>query len=337
MTTSFRIRAFLTSILLVGLASVSTTPAAAQLSPNFKASSSTVGAEAVILGKLVYTDVTVQFNQTELRQVMTFLQTLLDVQMIIYWQNDKNVVGLDPEKTITIESEDTPALNLLQRILEQCSTDGEEYTWQLRQGMLEIGTKDRLGRKSAQVLKMYNIENLILEIPDFDNAPTLDLGNFGGGGGGLGGGGFGGGGGVGGGGGGGRSGGFGGGGGGTGGGGGGGGSLAPTNEEDRIEKLVLLITTFIEPDAWRRNGGDIASIEAYRGNLLIKAPDFIQRQLEGYAFRPTRPAGSQGGRSLTYEQSNVVVSVPLSQRLRRQRAAEDAARRKPAGGKPTTP
>ena len=322
-----------TLILLVGGCLVTVPHAAAQGSQSFKTGSNTQGTEARILGRLVYTDVTVEFNQTELKQVMDFIETLLGVPTIIYWQSEKSVIGLDPEMLISLEAENTPALNLLQRILEQCSIDGESYTWQLRQGMLEIGTKERLGRKSAQVLKLYNIENLILEIPDFNNAPTLDLGNFGGGGGGLGGGGFGGGGGVGGGGGGGRGGGFGGGGGGTGGGGGGAGtgSLAPTEEADRIEKLIDLITTFVEPEAWRRNGGEWASIESYRGNLIIRAPDFVQRQLEGYAFRPVPPSGSGGGRSLTYEQTNVVVSVPLSERLRRQRAAEDAAK------KPTTP
>ncbi|MDG2200635.1 MAG: hypothetical protein P8K80_05585 [Phycisphaerales bacterium] len=321
----------ITLILLVVGCLVTVPHAAAQGSQSFKTGSNTQGTEARILGRLVYTDVTVEFNQTELKQVMDFIETLLDVPTIIYWQSEKSVIGLDPEMLISLEAENTPALNLLQRILEQCSIDGESYTWQLRQGMLEIGTKERLGRKSAQVLKLYNIENLILEIPDFNNAPTLDLGNFGGGGGGLGGGGFGGGGGVGGGGGGGRGGGFGGGGGGTGGGGGGAGtgSLAPTQEADRIEELIDLITTFVEPEAWRRNGGEWASIESYRGNLIIRAPDFVQRQLEGYAFRPVPPSGSGGGRSLTYEQTNVVVSVPLSERLRRQRAAEDAAK-KPA-------
>ena len=298
---------------------------------SFDTDPTTRAAEASILGKLVYTDVTVEFNQTELKQVMDFMGTLLDVSTIIYWQNEKRMEGLDPELTITLEAEQTPALNLLQRILEKCSTDGEEYTWQLRQGMLEIGSKEQLGRKSAQALKLYNIENLILEIPDFDNAPTLDLGNFGGGGGGLGGGGFGGGGGIGGGGGGGRGGGGGGGGfggGGGGGGGAGGGSLAPTDEEERIEEIIRIITTFIEPDAWRRNGGDWARIESYRGNLIIRAPDFIQRQLEGYDFRPIPPVGSGARRTLDYEQDDVFVRVPLTERLRRQRAAEDAGRRK---------
>ncbi|MEE2719056.1 MAG: hypothetical protein VX727_04655 [Planctomycetota bacterium] len=321
MRTSPLAKTLVSTCLLIGCLLITDRPASSAQTPSFKKDPAVRAAEAVILGKLVYTDVTVEFNQTELKQVMEFLGTLLDVQTVIYWQSDREVLGLDPEQTITLDAERTPALNLLQRVLEQCSDEGREYTWQLRQGMLEIGAKERLGRSSAQHLKLYNIESLILEIPDFDNAPTLDLGNFGGGGGGLGGGGFGGGGGIGGGGG--RGGGLGGGGGfgGGGGGGGGGGSLAPTAEEDRVEELITLITTFIEPEAWRRNGGEWATIESYRGNLIIRAPDFIQRQLEGYDFRPVPPTGSGGRRTLSYQQDDIFVSVPLSEQLRNRETA----------------
>ncbi|MCH2149681.1 MAG: hypothetical protein MK095_09630, partial [Phycisphaerales bacterium] len=154
-------------------------------------------AEARILGKLVYTDITAEFTNIELRQVMEFFSTATDITLTIRWMNDKSLTGLDPELPITMRINQQPALNALQMILDECSEEsGEECTWQLYQGLLEVGTKDWLGRSSAQYLKQYDVENLLFEVPDFDNAPTLDLGNFGGGGGGLGGGGRGGGGGI---------------------------------------------------------------------------------------------------------------------------------------------
>ena len=183
-----------------------------------------------------------------------------------------------------------------------------------------------LARHSAQKTEVYDIENLIFEIPDFDNAPTLDLGGFGGGGGGLGGGGAGGGGGTGGG--------FGGGGGqgggGQGGGGaGGGGSLSPTDEAERIEELINLIVNYVEPDAWKRNGGAWASIRAYRGTLVIRAPDFVQRQLDGYPFGPVPPTKQTPPRTVSIENDRMVVSVSLSERLRREHAAEEASKTTP--------
>lgn len=288
-------------------------------------------AGARILGQLVYTDITAEFNNAELRTVMEFFKSYTGTPMVIKWMNDDNAEGLNPELLITMEINDQPAMNVLERILDQCSIDGESYTWQLHHGMLEIGSKAWLARHSAQNIEVYDIENLIFEIPDFDNAPTLDLGGFGGGGGGLGGGGRGGGGGgIGGGGsGGGSGGGFGGGGGAGGGGTGGGGSLSPTEEDDRIEELIDLIVSFVEPEAWKRNGGAWASIRPYRGTLIIRAPDFVQRQLDGYPFGPIPPSESTPQRTVSIEKTRMVVSVSLSERLRQEHAAEKAAKPTP--------
>ena len=282
-------------------------------------------AEARVLGQLVYTDITTEFNNAELRTVMEFFKTATGAPTIIQWMKDNSPDGLNPELLITMKIDNQPALNTLVRILDQCSIDGESYSWQLHHGMLEIGSKSWLARHSAQKTEVYDIENLIFEIPDFDNAPTLDLGGFGGGGGGLGGGGAGGGGGIGGGGGGGTGGGFGGGGGQGGGGAGGGGSLSPTDEAERIEELIDLIVSYVEPDAWKRNGGSWGSIRAYRGTLVIRAPDFVQRQLDGYPFGPVPPNKQTPRRTVSIENDRMMVSVSLSERLRRENEAEKAA------------
>ena len=52
----------------------------------------------------------------------------------------------------------------------------------------------------------------------------------------------------------------------------------------------------IEPDAWQVNGGDAASIRYYQGTLIVRAPDYIQRQLGGYPFvvRPMSSSMSSG-------------------------------------------
>ncbi|MCH8006059.1 MAG: hypothetical protein IH888_07505, partial [Planctomycetes bacterium] len=41
------------------------------------------------------------------------------------------------------------------------------------------------------------------------------------------------------------------------------------------------------------NGGDFATISYYTGTLIVRAPDYIHRQLGGYPFA-TRPV-SRGG------------------------------------------
>ncbi|MHC4141789.1 MAG: hypothetical protein ACYSUF_07905, partial [Planctomycetota bacterium] len=233
--------------------------------------------KAHMLSVLMYTDITVQFQETPAREAFNYLQTLLGIHIVGRYSDDKIGFGIDPETPITLEVVDRPALTVIELMLDQCQ-EFDPCTWQLRQGFVEVGTKERLSLPGARLIKYYPIRDLLFEPPMFDNAPDLDLASAmsqgGGGGGGIGGGSGGGGGG----------GGFGGGGGGggRGGGGGGGGSIfgdpgeAPErlSEEERAQQIVDLITESVEPDAWDVNGGDWATIRFYTGTLIIRAPDY---------------------------------------------------------------
>ncbi|MHC4768512.1 MAG: hypothetical protein ACYTEI_07360, partial [Planctomycetota bacterium] len=61
-------------------------------------------------------------------------------------------------------------------------------------------------------------------------------------------------------------------------------------EIERAQVIIDLITETIEPEAWDVAGGDWASIRYYTGTLIIRAPDYIHRQIGGYPFA-TRPVG----------------------------------------------
>jgi len=43
-----------------------------------------------------------------------------------------------------------------------------------------------------------------------------------------------------------------------------------------------------EPEAWKDAGGDWATMRYYQGVLIIRAPDYIHRQIDGYRFAPVR-------------------------------------------------
>ncbi len=274
-----------------------------------------------MLSVLLYTDLTVQFNETQAREAINYLKTVLGVNIIGRWSDDKVGHGMDPETPITLDVVEKPALTVLELVLDQCQ-DTDACTWQLRDGFIEVGTKERLSAPGAREIRYYPIRDLLFEPPYFDNAPQLDLssalnqtgqggGGGGGGGGGFGGGGLGGGGG---------GGGYGGGGGGGGSGGGGGGIFGDPGEEEprkseaeKAQELVDLITESVEPEAWVDNGGDFASIRYYSGTLIVRAPDFIHRQLGGYPFA-TRPigragAGADGRRYVVFSSSLSNVSA----------------------------
>ncbi len=232
-----------------------------------------------LLNSLMNTLVSVQFQETPAPQTLTHLASVVDITIVARYVDQRHFSGIDPDTLITLEAEDQTALDVLEQILEQCSL-AEPCTWQLRHGFVEVGSTERLSVPAARETRTYAIGDLLQELQIFDNAPQLDLdAALNQAGGGSGGGGFGGGGGSGGGGGGGRT---------------GGGSilsdLKPEPErapkEWLVQNLVDLITATIEPEAW--GDGGPARISLYQDVLIIRAPDYIHRQIGGYSFAPNR-------------------------------------------------
>jgi uncharacterized membrane protein YgcG len=254
---------------------------------------------AAILGTLVYRDLTVTFPETPAREAINHLQTLLGITIVGRYSDDKTGIGIDPDTPISLTVQNQPALTVLEMVLGQCSSGDfdEEATWQLRDGFLEVGTKERLN--SAREIRYYPVRDLLFQPPYFNNAPKLDIesaleqgqgggGGFGGGGGGFGGGGGGFGGGGGGGGGGGR---------GGGGGSGSGGGLfgEPEDEDERpsekelADELIEIIKSTVENEYWTEH---YDAIRYYQGTLILRAPDYVHRQVGGYRFPIPRPLSS---------------------------------------------
>lgn len=245
--------------------------------------------KAQMLGTLLYTDISVQFQENSARDAIKHIETVLGINIIGRYSDDRTGMGLDPETPITLNVVNKPALTVLEMILDQAAGD-EESTWQLRDGYVEVGTKERLASGSAREIRYYPIKDLLFTPPQFNNAPELDLNNAlnqgqnqGGGGGGGGGAG-----------------------GGSGGGGGGNqgnifGNSQPEDprptEAELAEQIMDLITETVEPDGWEINGGTWATLRYYQGTLIIRAPDFIHRQIGGYPFavRPVRVSAQAPG------------------------------------------
>jgi len=269
-----------TALLIAGTVAVVTAPAAAQtLTQRFaavraKQEKKETEGRWKILQTLLYRDLTVDFKEAPTKDVFDYFRTALDLNIVVRYGNDAVGHGIDPELPITLAVQKTPALDVLELVLEQCSVI-DDCTWQLRKGFLEIGTKQRLSVPAARELRWFPIDELVFEAPHFEDAIDLRLDHafpwYGGGGGG----GFG------------YTGGF------FGGGGYGGSIQYSTNlggsgngKAQRVQSLITLITDLIEPTAWTHNGGDQATIRYRDGLLIIQAPEFIQRQIFGYPKVP---------------------------------------------------
>ncbi len=202
--------------------------------------------------------ITVNFTDARLEDIIVFLADFTGTTFDVMWLDAKHADGLDKDATVTLSVKEMPALSMLERTLKRAYDGFDGATWQFNDlGDLEIGPKSRLNNEAF--LKVYDIRDLLFFIQNFDDVPNLGLGRIQQG--------------------------------------QGGGSTttftvedndARGTDEEEAQNIIDLIVNFIESDQWRENGGDGGNITFFNGQLLVKAPDYIHRQLVGYSFWPTQ-------------------------------------------------
>ncbi|MBX3386249.1 MAG: hypothetical protein KF768_06745 [Phycisphaeraceae bacterium] len=225
--------------------------------------------------------INVEFKEQRLEDVIKFIQEFTTADIEPEWSEDGRP-GLDKDKTITLNSINLPALDLLERVLVRAQADAfQENGWQMTSyGTVQIGPKEVLNRDKRIVI--YDINDLLMVIPRYTEVPEIDLNSvlqqgqggsgqspFQG----------------------------------TGGGGPGHDPVPP--REDRIRQLIDLIVQIVEPQQWVDNGGEGGTIRAYGNTLIVNAPDYMHRQINGYPFWPTATTRVVEGRryvSLTTDQ-----------------------------------
>lgn len=230
--------------------------------------------------------VSVNFNNNQFDQVINYMKQVAGVEIYPDWKA-LDQVGIRPEDTLSLSLNDVSAEVALRRVLDQLGDDVDRPQYSIEDGVIVISTNDSLRKKTLTIV--YDIRDLLFEVPYFDNAPNFNLnsaiqqarntGGGGAGGGGGGGGGFGGGGG----------GGFGGGGGGSGGGGGGGQIFGePGDEPERrsreelIRQIIDIIQNTVDPNGgWVDLGGEPGVIQELNGNLIITQTPRNHREIEG--------------------------------------------------------
>lgn len=220
----------------------------------------------------------VKFQGASLADCFEFLRDISGANLHVNWRA-LEAAGISKDVQVNVRLRAVSLRKVLRTLLSEAAGGGVNLTFYAEDGVIEVTTAEIADQQ--MITKVYPIEDLIMEIPSFDNAPDFSLqntSNSGGGGsrgGGRSGGSRGGGGG------------YGGGGGGSslfgGGGGGGGGDRAKeqtTSKTERAEQLVTLVRETVRPDIWRENGGP-ASIRYYNGHLVVTAPRSVHEALSG--------------------------------------------------------
>ncbi len=212
--------------------------------------------------------ITIELTDQPLEAVINYLKDSTTADIDVLW-GEEGGNGMKKDLPITMSVKNMPALDLLERILSKAQTEFSENTWQMTStGSLECGPKDQLNK--TRRIELYDIHDLLLVIPNHYDVPQIDLQGL------LQ-----------------QS---------QGGGGGGGGGRSPFKDDqqtrqnqeqrkkemdDHAKEIVDIIVQTVEPSQWTDAGGEAASIRYYQGHLIVNAPDYVHRQINGYKYWPS--------------------------------------------------
>jgi len=240
--------------------------------------------------------VTIEFKDQRLEEVMNFIATLTNADMEVMWLDDRSTVGLDKDQTVTLKFTKGSALQLLEKVLEKSTDDLSSggSTWQMStSGTLQVGPKERLN--TWKRTKVYPVNDLLAEVPNFTNMPEFDLqqalqsrGR-----------------------------------------GGGGGGQSPfrqnqqnnqeqrRTQEEKLDDLKRIITELVEREQWVDNGGSGASIQYFQGAFLVNAPDYVHRGLDGYDWWPSEGTTSSTTNGRRYVSLNLDAATSQTGEIRK--------------------
>jgi hypothetical protein len=204
-----------------------------------------------------------RFEGVTLGDALDFIRDVSGANITVNWKA-LEATGVTKESAVNLHLNNISLRKALEMLLTEAS-GGDTITFVIDQGVIEVTTRELADK--MMVTRVYPVEDLIMIIPDFTDAPqfSLDAAQNGGGGGG-------------------------------GGGGQGaqaqvantllaGGATGANTEQtktkaERAQELVDLIEAVVFPDVWKENGGT-ASVRYYNGMLVVTAPTTVQEAIGG--------------------------------------------------------
>ena len=127
----------------------------------------------------------VRFEETPFEQVIEFLGDLRKVNIAVDWE-DLDANAMERDKPVTLKLDELSFETVLKQVLEQVGGDSN-LGFSVTDGLIRIATKEKLDRDKNVLV--YDIRDLLITIPRFTNAPSIETsmafnqsGNSGGGG-----------------------------------------------------------------------------------------------------------------------------------------------------------
>ncbi len=205
-------------------------------------------ANRAVLTQLRESRMPVDFDDNSFEDVLAFIGTTANLDIDTDWESLADI-GVDPDTPITLRLNNVTLEVLLDRVLAKASDPVLPASWAVQDGILTISSDDVLRQNT--ILEIYDVRDLLFEVPDFDNAPQFNIQSSGGSSGGQSP--------------------F----------SGGGTQIQLTTREDRVTAISDLIQSSVDPDGWADAGGDTSSLTSLNGNFIITTTPRYHREVIG--------------------------------------------------------
>jgi len=123
------------------------------------------------LGRLVHSEVTCTFEEVRLVDALRAMRRELKLNMMVFTADPtgrSSVPGIDGELLVDLEFRKVKGLALLEAL---CAVAGADCTWQIHNGVIEVGPKRYLARQEARETRLYDTTDLAIDPPDWE-APS---------------------------------------------------------------------------------------------------------------------------------------------------------------------
>lgn len=204
----------------------------------------------------------VAFTDNALEDVLRFFQDFAQVNVDVDWRS-LEAAGVTRDTPVSLNLTNVTPKTMLDRVLAKVGDSGlGKADWTVSDGVVAIASDEAIRRNT--VLAIYDVRDLIIEVPDYDEVPTIDLQSVlqqsGGGGGG-----------------------------------GGGGGRSPFRDDqggeedqqrdrqERIDDVIALIIDNVDSEGWVDNGGSTGKYQRLvnQGQLIITNTPKNHREIEG--------------------------------------------------------
>jgi hypothetical protein len=196
----------------------------------------------------------VNFSAVALADAIEYVRDTSAANIHVNWRALEEI-GISKDTPVNLRLRGAPLRKVLTLILTEAAGGADALTFYTADGVIEVTT--RALADQDLVTRIYPVQDLLVEVPDFNDAPDFNLqqqqsaGRGGGGGQSI-----------------------------FSGSGGGGTEDAGLTRAERADQLIRLIVDTIQPDVWADNGGT-ATIRFFNGNLVVRAPRSVHEALGG--------------------------------------------------------